>query len=46
MDLVPTETAAQEYFQLERTCMSLVLHSIKTDVTTSFTAAKLILRLK
>ena len=41
MDLAPTKNAleAQEY--LSREDMSLVLHSIKTDVTASFKALKI-----
>ena len=40
MDLAPTKNAitAQEY--LSREDMSLIFHSIKTDVISSFTAAK------
>ena len=40
MDLIPMQNAitAQEYFSRED--MSLVLHRMKTDVTTSCTAPK------
>ena len=40
MDLAPTKNAITSQEYLSREDMSLALHSVKTDVTTSFTTAK------
>ena len=39
MDLAPTKNAITSQEYLSREDMSLVLHSVETDVITSFTAA-------